>query len=118
MDDSKYTFTCNDTKYAVDIQAIKDFCLVGKDENLREHELTESYEWDDEVNEMQITNRITRDVKGGNEQNDMIVYDLVKLFLIRLLDNASPSNEFDMDFSTSLALNTLIKFGMVVEVKE
>ena len=116
--EDKYTLTCNNRKFAVDIQAIKDFCLVGKEDNLREHELTESYEWDGEVNEMQITNRITRDVKGGNEQNDMIVYDLVKLFLIRLLDNASPSEEFDMDFSTSLALNTLIKFGMIVEIED
>lgn len=108
-----YTFTISGVKYAINIEAIRDFCFPNGNSMLKEQELTESYEWDEEEREMQITNRITRDVKGGENQCDMVVYDLVKLFIVRLLDNASLVREFELDFSTSLAINTLLKYGMI-----
>lgn len=113
-----YVVTCGGKKYLIDLEAVMEFCLQSEYDNLKEHELTESYEWDDEQREMQIMNRITRDVKGGDEQNDMLSYDLVKLFILRLLDNESPANEFNMDFSTALAMNTLINYNILVEIKE
>ena len=117
MSDTKYTITFDRKKYALDLDAINKFCFKDNKDALKERELTESYEWDDEIDDMHIVNRITRDVNGSDSQDNMIIYDLVKLFIVRLLDNASITKEFEMDFSTSLAINTLIKYGMMVEIK-
>ena len=48
----------------------------------------------------------------------MIIYDVIKLFIIRLMDNTEIMEEHsEVDFSTSLALNTLINCGILIEIK-
>lgn len=108
----------HDTIYAFDLDAIKKACLVSADQNGKETEVTEAYETDEE-NKLTLSSKIVRDIKStGNPQNDMIIYDVVKLFIIRLIDNSSLESEFEMDFSTALAINTLIKWGMLVEIND
>lgn len=108
----------HDKIYAFDLDAIKKACLVSADQNGKETEVTEAYETDEE-NKLTLSSKIVRDIKStGNPQNDMIIYDVVKLFIIRLIDNSSLDSEFEMDFSTALAINTLIKWGMLVEIND
>ena len=108
----------HDKIYALDLDAIKKVCLVSADQNGKETEVTEAYETDEE-NKLTLSSKIVRDIKStGNPQNDMIIYDVVKLFIIRLIDNSSLESEFEMDFSTALAINTLIKWGMLVEIND
>lgn len=112
-----YYVTVENKCYAFDIKAIEKLCLKSSGEKDIENEITETYEKDDEG--LTLNGKIVREIKtNGNPQNDMITYDFVKLFIMRLLDNASFVNEtFQMDFSTSLALNTLIKWKLLVEVE-
>lgn len=112
-----YYVTVENKCYAFDIKAIEKLCLKSSGEKDIENEITETYEKDDEG--LTLNGKIVREIKtNGNPQDDMITYDFVKLFIMRLLDNASFVNEtFQMDFSTSLALNTLIKWKLLVEVK-
>ena len=108
------------TVYAFDLDTIKEACLVSGDQNGNETEVTEAYEMDEEEKKLSLSSKIVRDIKStGNPQNDMIIYDLVKLFIIRLLDNSSfetDVKENGMDFSTALAINTLLRWGMLVEI--
>ena len=102
--------------YAFDLDAIKNACLISGDQNGKETEVTEAYETDDD-NNLSLASKIVRDIKStGNPQNDMIIYDVVKLFIIRLIDNTQTEREFDMDFSTALAINTLLKWGMLIKI--
>lgn len=106
--------------YAFVLDAIKNTCLVSADQNGKETEVTEAYETDEDSN-LSLTSKIVRDIKStGNPQNDMIIYDLVKLLIIRLLDNTTTEEEFhdNVDFSTALAINTLLTWGMLEEINE
>lgn len=111
-----YYITVDGKSYAFDLKAIEKFCLKSSGEKDVENEITETYERDDDG--LSISGKIVREIKtNGNPQNDMIIYDIIKLFIIRLLDNASTMGELQVDFSTSLALNTLIKWKLLVEVE-
>ena len=111
-----YYITVDGKSYAFDLKAIEKFCLKSSGEKDVENEITETYERDDDG--LAISGKIVREIKtNGNPQNDMIIYDIIKLFIIRLLDNASTMGELQVDFSTSLALNTLIKWKLLVEIE-
>ena len=116
----EYVMTFNGKKYAFDLEEIKKICLVSATQKDGEREITEVY-GGEETDTMEMTSKIVREVKTqGNAQTDMIIYDLVKLFVVRLLENTENVNseaEFPMDFSTSLALNTMIKWKLLIEVE-
>ena len=106
-------------KYAFDLDAIKKFCLISSDQNGKETEVTEGYDADDN-GALTLSSKILREVKSnGNPQNDMIIYDVVKLFIMRLLENESKEHEFecDIDFSTALAINTMLKWKLLIEIE-
>ena len=46
----------------------------------------------------------------------MIVYDVVKMFVLALLENDKPRKEFEYDFGTAFAINTLLKWGVLEEL--
>lgn len=106
-------------KYAFDLDAIKKFCLISSDQNGKETEVTEGYDTNED-GALTLSSKILREVKSnGNPQNDMIIYDVVKLFIMRLLENNSSEHEFncDIDFSTALAINTMLKWKMLIEIE-
>ena len=53
-----------------------------------------------------------------NPQNDMIIYDIVKILMISLLENDNIEEMFQMDFGTALAINTLINWEILEEITE
>ena len=111
-----YYITVGGKSYAFDLKAIEKFCLKSSGEKDIENEITETYEKDNDG--LSISGKIVREIKiNGNPQNDMIIYDIIKLFINRLLENASTIGEIQVDFSTSLALNTLIKWKLLIEVE-
>lgn len=111
-----FVYTIRGNKYALDLEALNKFCFPNSKTSDDGHELTESYEWDDETQQLMLSGKIVRDYSQGGSQANMVTYDIVKLLIERLMDNASLTEEFDMDFSTSLAMNTLIKYGILVKV--
>jgi hypothetical protein len=112
----------NDKKYAFDLNKIKEFCVVSSKETGKETEVIEAYELDtDEM--MKMTSKTCRDVKGaGNPQNDTIMYDLVKMFILPLVTNEqtflTDGATITSEFSISLCLNTMLDMGFLYEIKD
>lgn len=117
-----YVVTFNREKYALDLKKLKEICLASSGQKENETELTEGYEINPETNMMEMSTKLIREVKtNGNPQNDMIIYDIVKLFIGVLLENGSDycgENENEpMDSATALAFNTLIQWGLLIKVE-
>lgn len=113
-----YFVTIYGKKYAFDMNKIKDICVESSNDEDAENEITTTFEKDDNGN-LEISGKLIREIKSGsNAQNGMIIYDVIKLFIIRLMDNSEIMKEdSEVDFSTSLALNTLINCGILIEIK-
>lgn len=113
-----YFVTIYGKKYAFDMNKIKDICVESSNDEDAENEITTTFEKDDNGN-LEISGKLIREIKSGsNAQNGMIIYDVIKLFIIRLMDNSEIMKEgIEVDFSTSLALNTLINCGILIEIK-
>ena len=106
-------------KYAINLDVFKAVCTpITNDFGPREYEISQVYE-PDENGELSMSSKVEHETKStGNPQNDMIVYDVVKLLLVSILENDKTEKEFDYDFGTVFALNTLISWGVITEVTE
>ena len=106
-------------KYVIDLDKFKQVCTpITNDFGTREYEISQVYE-SDENGELNMSSKVEHETKGtGNPQNDMIVYDVVKMLLVSILENDKTEKEFDYDFGTTFALNTLISWGVIVEITE
>lgn len=119
QNENGYLLTYNGKRYAFDIEKIKSICLVSSTQKDGETEITEVYGGEGHE-DMELSSKIVRENRTqGNTQNDVIIYDMVKLFIVRLLENTEVVNEYPMtlDFSTSIALNTMLKWGLLIEVE-
>lgn len=110
-----------DKKYAFNLAKIKQFCVVSDKETGKETEVIEAYELDND-DTMKMTSKTCRDVKGaGNPQNDTIMYDLVKMFILPLVTNEqtflADGATITSEFSIALCLNTMLEAGFLYEIK-
>jgi len=123
MEDRYVVF--NNKKYAFNLSKIKQFCVVSDKETGKETEVIEAYELDSDET-MKMTSKTCRDVKGaGNPQNDTIMYDLVKMFILPLVTNEQPFlsdgttvTTVTTDFSVMLCMNTMLEAGFLYEIKD
>lgn len=115
---SKY-IAFNGKKYALNLERLKDVCLTPSSEyGGKEMEITQVYE-PDNSGEFSISSRVEHETKvNKTPQNDMIVYDIVKLIIISLLENSSTEADFQNDFGTVFAINTLLSWGILEEKEE
>ena len=110
-------------KWGVDIDKFTKMCLTSDNEKSKDTEITEGYEKDDTGSMTQVS-KIIREVNSkGNMQNDTIRYDLIKTLLSVILDKkimnfGSIENELMYDFSFNIAFNTLLKSGIIYQIKE
>ena len=106
-------------KYALNLERLKEVSLTSSSENgAREVEITQVYE-PDGSGDYTISSRVEHETKvSKTPQNDMIVYDFVKLLIISLLENEGVEGNFQYDFGTVLAINTLISWGILEEKNE
>jgi hypothetical protein len=109
----------NGKKYALNLERLKDVCLTPSSEyGGKEMEITQVYE-PDNSGEFSISSRVEHETKvNKTPQNDMIVYDIVKLIIISLLENSSTEADFQNDFGTVFAINTLLSWGILEEKEE
>ena len=106
-------------RYAIDFEAFKRMCLpTNKDlGGTREYEISQVYELGED-GDLNLSSKVEHETKSStNPQNDMIVYDVIKMLIVSLLENNGTEKEFEYDFGTAFALNTLISIGVVVEVE-
>ena len=105
-------------KYAINLSKLKEVCLFSNGEiGQREFEISQAYEAN-ENGDLSMSSKIEHETKiSGNPQNDMIVYDIVKMMILSLLENTATEDAFKNDFATCLSVNTLVSWG-VLEVLE
>ena len=115
---SKYV-AFNGKKYALNLERLKDVCLTPPSEyGGKEIEITQVYE-PDNTGDFAITSKVEHETKiNKTPQNDMIVYDIVKLIIISLLENNNTEADFQNDFGTAFAINTLLSWGILEEKEE
>lgn len=120
MENSKDKFiTFNGKRYAFNLEKVKEVCLTAsQDSGSNEVEITNVYETNGD-GDYTLASKVEHETKvNKNPQNDMIVYDIVKLLIISLLENDNIEETFQYDFGTSLAINTLLSWGILEEIKE
>lgn len=120
MGNSKDKFiTFNGKRYAFNLEKVKEVCLTAsQDSGSNEVEITNVYETNGD-GDYTLASKVEHETKvNKNPQNDMIVYDIVKLLIISLLENDNIEETFQYDFGTSLAINTLLSWGILEEIKE
>jgi hypothetical protein len=102
-------------KYAFNYEKLKEVCLTASDTGAKEVEITQVYE-PLKDGELSISSRVEHETKLNKTlQNDMIMYDIVKLLVTTLLDKNLLEDEYQMDFSSALAINTLLSWGVLEE---
>lgn len=121
-EEQNFFFTPDNRKWGVDIDRFTKICLTSDNEKSKDTEITEGFEKDENGSFTQ-TSRIIREVSSqGNMQNDTIRYDLFKTLLSIILDKKVMNfgcleNEVQYDFSFNVAFNTLVKEGIIYEIK-
>lgn len=105
-------------KYYFDLEKIKEICLTSSNSaGNKEYEISQAYEADDDGN-LKISSKVEHETKIiGNQQNDVIIYDIVKLMIVSLLENGQEEKNFSLDMGTCLTLNTLIHWGILKEIE-
>lgn len=104
-------------RYALNFERLKEVCLTSSSDGVsKEMEITQVYE-PDSVGEFSMTSRVEHETKvNKNPQNDLIVYEIVKLLILSLLENNNTEDGFKFDFSTAFAINTLLSWGVLEEL--
>lgn len=107
-----------DKVYALNLKKFKEVCTPSASElQTSEYEITQVSEVDEVSGDFALQSKVEHETKGaGNPQNDMIVYDVVKMLLLSLLENDKGEKGFEFDFGTALALNTLLAWGVIEEL--
>ena len=103
--------------YSINLLKLKEVCLTSSnDGGTKEIQIAQTYEID-ERGELELQTKVEHETKTvGNPQNDMIIYDIVKLLIISLLENNSTIEEFELTFGLQLAINTLLNWGILEEI--
>ena len=80
-------------------------------------EISQVYEVQ-EGGDFNLSSKVEHETKTiGNPQNDMIIYDIVKLLIVSLLDYNAPEGDFDWPFSLTISVNTLLSWGVLEELE-
>lgn len=117
-DIGKY-LTFNGKKYAVDLDVLKKVCLTSSMDGggTKEIEISQSYERNED-GDFELAAKLEHETKMiGNTQNDMIIYDIIKLMFASLLDNTLDEHDFYPSLSIALSFNTLLKWGVITEIE-
>lgn len=104
-------------KYAFNLEKVREICLTNSEAGgTIQQEISQVYDRQED-GDYTMSSKAEHETKIiGNTQNDMIIYDIVKLFIVTLLDNET-INYDDIDFGTALAFNTMIDWGLLYEAE-
>jgi hypothetical protein len=104
----------NNKIYYLDVDAIMKWCLVSSNNPLKEIEINEGYDTNDN-GDIQMMTKVVRELKTANSQDDTIRYDFVKFILMPFLGSITTIEEIKGNFSKTVLFNTLIDMGFLKE---
>ena len=101
--------------YVLDMDNVMKFIFDLNSQRDMDSEITEVYMVDEETNELSLTTKQLRELKGGdNTSKSTIRYDMIKMFIDIISDlDMSGANSF----GESLIFNTMINEGLIKEVE-
>lgn len=102
--------------YCFDIDAITKWCLTSTEQPLKETELNEGYNTNED-GDLVMMSKVVRELKTPNSQDDTIKYDFMKLLLLPLL-SISRHEDVQNNFSYMLIFNTLINMKFLIEITD
>lgn len=107
-----------DYTYRLNLEKLKELCFGSSKDGIgKEIEIAQTYELDDN-DELSLVSKVEHETKTvGNNQNDMIIYDIFKMLLVPLIENTSTLKEFKLTFVDALAINTLLGWGVLEKIK-
>lgn len=110
--------TFKNKKYAINLDKLREVCLTSSNSGgTNEMEISQVYEVQ-EGGDFNLSSKVEHETKTiGNPQNDMIIYDIVKLLIVSLLDYNAPEGDFDWPFSLTISVNTLLSWGVLEELE-
>lgn len=116
--EKKKFFSFKGKKYALKLDALKNVCLTSVSEgDTRQNEISEVHERTEE-GDFVLASKVVHEIKSkGDAQNNMIIYDVVKNLILALLEVTATEAEFEPTFATILAINTLLSWGILVEIE-
>ena len=119
MTEKKYYITYDGRVFIVNVDALIKYCLVSEEKNIRDNEITEGYErLSEEDDVLTLTSRVIRENTGAsNPQNDMITYDVIKMFLTIILGQSDDDQPF-ANISFAIAFNSLAHLGFLIDITE
>lgn len=119
QNEKKYYIKYNGRVFIVNVDALIKYCLVSEEKNIRDNEITEGYERLSETDDvLTLTSRVIRENTGAsNPQNDMITYDVIKMFLTIILGQSDDDHPFD-NISFAVAFNSLANLGFLIDITE
>lgn len=103
--------------YALNLDKLKEICLTPQQGNQKEQEIVQTYEADDS-GDFTISQKIERETRNNtNQQNDMLLYDFVKMLVVSILDDNTENMTYaNMPIGLSLSINTLLYWGILEEL--
>lgn len=105
----------NKVSYMLDLENVMKFIFESDAKRDMDSEITEVYMADEETNELSLTTKQFRELKGGDNTSKFTIrYDMMKMFIDIL-------SELEMDgtssFVESLVFNTMINEGLIKEIE-
>lgn len=101
--------------YYFDVNKIMEWCLSSSTNPLKETEINEGYDTNDDGDLTMIT-KVVRESKTNNTQEENIKYDFIKMFLSPFFNEIGNFEMIKEHFSYGLMFNTLINMGFLKEI--
>ena len=104
-------------EYFINLVKLKEICLSSSSEGgIKEIQIAQTYEANSN-DELELMTKVEHETKTiGNTQNDMIIYDIVKILIISLLENTETEENMEITFGTQIAINTLLSWGILEKI--
>lgn len=124
-ENSDYRITFPDgTKYMFDLEKIKEICLISKNDQITDVEISDLTNIGETDDDSFVTQKILKENKYYNFQTDVLMLDLVKQFigyLVELNSQDSARNNETLrqeSVSQSLIFNTCLNAGIIKKIEE
>jgi hypothetical protein len=106
-----------DYTYRINLDKLKEICLTSSNMGgAKEMQIAQTYEMNDD-DELTLLSRVEHETRSSNNpQNDMIVYDIVKILLTVLLEDNSTLDNITPTFNRAITINTLLSWGVLEKI--
>lgn len=104
-------------EYYFDIDAIMKWCLTSSTNPLKETEINEGYDTDDE-GDLKMMTKVVRESKTPNSQDDTVRYDFVKMLISPFFGDIIDNDDIENNFSFKIIFNTLLENKFLIKINK